>query len=54
MNQDDSNLFEMTRFENPDLWVEQVGFVNHNSKQIHGVGFMNPDLWIIHKDLFCL
>ena len=42
----------MTGVVNPDLQVEQVGFVNHNSKQIYGVGFTNTDLWIIHKDLW--
>jgi hypothetical protein len=44
----------MTGFGNSDLLVDQVGFVNHGSKQIHGVGFANPDSWIIHKHLFHL
>jgi hypothetical protein len=44
----------MNRLANPDLRVDQGGFVNHGSKQIHGVGFANPDSWIIHKHLFHL
>jgi hypothetical protein len=44
----------MNRLTNPDLRVDQVGFVNHGSKQIRGVGFANPDSWIIYKDLFGL
>jgi hypothetical protein len=37
-------FFLMTGFGNSDSLVDQVGFVNHGSKQIRGVGFANPDL----------
>ncbi len=33
------------------VW-KQFGFINHNLKQIHGLGFTNLDLWFVCKDSF--
>jgi hypothetical protein len=38
MSQSEANFFERSGFVIPDLLVDKVGFVHHDTKQTYGLG----------------